>query len=526
MPDELVTDPTVQAAGKALGDAGGVLTEAADALEAAIASGDTGELIVALAGLVEASHRAVRRDRKVVAAIGTRTAAITDADARAAVEDLFEVLARRIADYLLISTIEIYRPRFTFLLKLLGLIDWTVVEEDPANASSRRHVRKALRLDRLQDLISDPVGHFTTVLGWGAPDFDPLELFRTAASFYGREVAIDGGVVAGDAFVTKGPFTWSRDSSTSPPGLRLDVDAEVKQGVEGRVGINAVWGSTLAGSVTASGGLAAILTPPFRIEVEPKAAEVTGKVSAFVNRNEEARPFTIIGGNDLVQLTADDVSVGAELEVGASTAAAVEVQPRIFSDIKGLTLTLGQEGADSFLASLLADLDITGRFDLGLEWRGDEGLVVKAAGGLEIAIPMHQSLGVVEFETVYVALRIGDDGTLTLELSAAMTGSLGPLAVAVDRIGASSTCRSPAATATPTSRFGPLDLALGFKPPNGVGLSLDAGVRQGRRLPLHRRRARRVRRRARARLRRLPHAQGDRPDHDADAGRLARASRC
>jgi len=52
MPDELVTDPTVQAAGAALGDAGGVLTEAADALEAAVASGDTGELIAALAGLV------------------------------------------------------------------------------------------------------------------------------------------------------------------------------------------------------------------------------------------------------------------------------------------------------------------------------------------------------------------------------------------------------------------------------------------------------------------------------------------
>jgi hypothetical protein len=479
MPDELVTDPTVQAAATALGEAGGMFTEAADALEAAVASGDTGELVAALAGLVEGLIAFFDATRKVVEAIGTRTAAITDADARAAVEDLVEVLARRIADYLLISTVEISRPRFTFLLKLLGLIDWTVVEEDPANASSRRYVRKALRLDRLQDLISDPVGHFTTVLGWGSPDFDPLELFQTAASFYGKEVAIDGGVVAGDAFVTKGPFTWSRDSSTSPPGLRLDVDAEVKQGVEGRVGINASWGSTLAGSVTASGGLAATLTPPFQIQVEPKTAEVAGKVSFFVNRNEQARPFTIVGGNDLVQLTSEDVSIGAELEVGASTAAPVEVQPRIFSDVKGLTLTLGQEGADNFLASLLADLDITGRFDLGLEWRGDEGLVVKAAGGLETAIPMHQSLGVIEFETLYVVLRIGDDGTLTLELSTAIIGALGPFAVAVDRMGARLELSFTGDDGDATARFGMLDARLGFKPPNGVGLSLDLEVLRG-----------------------------------------------
>ena len=494
MPDELVTDPTVVAAGAALGDAGGVLTEAADALEAAVATGGTAELIAALARLVEALVALFDATRKVVEAIGTRTAGISDADARAAVEDLVGVLARRIADYLVISTIELYRPRFTFLLKLLGLIDWTVVEADPAQASSRRYIRKALRLDRLQNLISDPVGHFTTVLRWGSPDFDPMELFTIAASFYSDEAAIEAGHDGADAFVTKGPFTWRRDSTASPPGLRFDVDAEVKQGVQGRVGINASWGATLAGSVTASGGLAATLKPPFLIAIEPKTAQVTGKVSVFVNRNDEARPFTIVGGNELVLLTADDVSIGAELEVGASTSAPVEVQPRFFSDVKGLTLTLGQEGADGFLASLLANLDITGHFDLGLEWRGTEGLVVKAAGGLETAIPMHQSLGVIEFETLYIVLRIGDDGTLTLELSTAITSALGPFAAAIDRMGAQLELSFTGDDGDATARFGMLDATLGFKPPNGVGLVARSRGAQGRRLPLHRRRPRRVRR--------------------------------
>ncbi len=479
LPDEFAADPAVTAAGKALGDAGGVLTKAADALEAAVASADTGQLVAAVAGVVEGLVALFDTTRRFIEAIGARTATITDAGALAAVEELITVLARRIADYLIISTAEIYRPRLTFLLKVLGLIDWTVVEEDPANPSSRRYVRKVIRLDRLRGLISDPVGHFTTVLGWGSPTFDPMELFRIAASFYGREVAIDGGMTGGDAYIRKGPFTWSRDSSTSPPGLRLDVDAELKQGIEGRVGINASWGSTLAGVIIARGGLTATLTPPFRIEVEPKTGEMTGKVSLFVNRNEQARPFTIVGGNELVQLTAEDISLGGELEVGASTAALVEVEPWIFSDIKGLTLTLGQEGADGFLASLLANLHITGRFDLGLEWRGGEGLVVKAAGGLETAIPMHQSLGPVEFDSLYLILRIGDDGTLALELSTALTAALGPFTAAIDRMGAQLTLSFARDDGDASSRFGMLDARLGFKPPNGVGLSLDLEVLRG-----------------------------------------------
>ncbi|GAA5196442.1 hypothetical protein GCM10023322_65380 [Rugosimonospora acidiphila] len=479
LPDEFVTDPAVTAAGTALGTAGGTLSTAADALEAAVASGDNPALLAAVVSLIDGLVALFDAARRFVEALAARTAAIADAGQRATVEGLLTALARQIADYLIISTIEIQRPRLTFLLKLLGLIDWTVVDEDPADPSTRRYVRKAIRLDRLRGLIQDPAGHFAAVVGWGSPTFDPLELFRIAAGFYGRDVAVDGGQIGPDAFIRKGPFTWRRDSSTNPPGLRMDVDATLTEGVQGRVGLNDSWGATLAGSVTAEGGLAATLTPPFQIEVAPKAADITGKVSLAVDRNSNARPFTIVGGNDLIHLEAENISVGAELEIGASTTAPVQVQPRIFVDLTGLTLTLGQEGADSFLASLLAGLHLTGRFDLGLEWRGNEGLVVQAAGGLESAIPMHQSLGPVEFDNLYVILRIGDDGTLTLELSTAITGALGPFSAAIDRMGAQLTLSFAGDDTDATARFGGLDAALRFKPPNGVGLALDLEVLRG-----------------------------------------------
>ena len=94
----------------------------------------------------------------------------------------------------------------------------------------------------------------------------------------------------------------------------------------------------------------------------------------MVNRNESARGFTIIGGNDLVRLTADNVGIGADLAVGASTTAPLPtIDPGIAAELKGLTLSLGSEGSDSFLASLLAGADVKGVFDIGLGWTLSEG---------------------------------------------------------------------------------------------------------------------------------------------------------
>src|SRR5207245_177447 len=125
-----------------------------------------------------------------------------------------------------------------------------------------------------------------------------------------------------------------------------------------------------------------------------------------------------------------------------------------------------------FLATLLANANIKGTFDLGLEWRLREGLVIKAAGGLEVSIPMHQQLGIATFDTLYLVFKINPDASLSLEASAAITGQLGPLAASVDRVGI---LLGIGFSQGADKNFGPVNLSLGFKPPSGVGLSVDAG---------------------------------------------------
>ena len=61
-------------------------------------------------------------------------------------------------------------------------------------------------------------------------------------------------------------------------------------------------------------------------------------------------------------------------------------------------------------------------------------------------------------------------------VGATVSGSLGPLTVVIERFGFELTAQFPD---PPTGNLGPLDLALGFKPPSGVGLAIDAPVVSG-----------------------------------------------
>jgi len=474
MPDAIVQDSGVQAAGLALADAGTVLREGADMLDAAIVSGDQGELIASFIRLFEGIYLFIDAADEIVSRINTKAATLPPAD-RDAVGVFGALMARRVVDYLVISLLEQQFPQVLFLVKLIGLIDLKVVEPTGA-LHEPRYIKKELHLERLKDLFTDPAAHLANVYGWGSNAFDPSEILQAVLSFYREEAAIEFGIDGADAFLRNGPFLWKRDSSVNPAGMMLDITAAISQTFSERVVLNPDWGTDFSATLGFTGGVIFRLRPPFELSLDPKAGTASGDFTFTFNRNESARGFTIIGGNDLIRLTADNVGIGAELVVGASTNGVVTIDPGVLAELRGLTLSLGSEGSDNFLASLLAQADVQGVFDLALGWRLSEGLIIRAAGGLEIAIPMHQSLGFATLETLFLILKIREDASFALEASATITGQLGPLSAAVERMGVEIILAfSDAADA----ELGPIDLQAKFKPPNGVGLAIDAGVIRG-----------------------------------------------
>ena len=131
------------------------------------------------------------------------------------------------------------------------------------------------------------------------------------------------------------------------------------------------------------------------------------------------------------------------------------------------------EDADGFLAqqlpsSLSVDASVTLGFDSRL------GLYFSGSGGLEIAIPAHISLGPIEIESATISVK-PSGSALPVSLGATIRGNLGPLQAVVEGVGLSVNLSFPKTG----GNLGPVNAGLQFKPPNGVGLSLNAGVVSG-----------------------------------------------
>ena len=114
-------------------------------------------------------------------------------------------------------------------------------------------------------------------------------------------------------------------------------------------------------------------------------------------------------------------------------------------------------------------------FDVDLSWKPSQGIRFTGSAALEIAIPAHVSLGPLEILSLYLRASLAEDGSIPAELSCGFKAALGPLIASVDRLGVIALFTFPTRAAT----SGPADLGFAFKPPNGVGLAIDAGVVKG-----------------------------------------------
>src|SRR5215831_5636073 len=399
-------------------------------------------------------------------------ASIPDPNERAKALEFADDLAKRIADYSIASRVTSVAPELGFLLKLAGLFEWEAIPRVPGNNLSRAYVRKGLRLDGFKNLISDPAAHLQQAIGWGASDFNPLSFFKLAREFCPPESSVEFGIDGGEPYF-RGCVLIRR--TKSPSGLSLTLIGSLTENQESSRRISDDWSAASTSTLRLSGGISGQVTPPFQFELKTTSEPITGDYVASIERNPEARPFDIVSGTGLVSISADNLRAGIKLHSDWNGSSA-RFEPLLFAELDGLLLKLGTDNADSFLGRLLAAVDIQGQMDLGLEWQASTGLCAKASGGMEIAVPVHRQLGPIELQTFYIALGIKNDGTLSLELSSALNGSLGPLSASVDRLGAILDLRFASGT---EARFGPFDLDLRFKPPNGIGLTLDVCVVKG-----------------------------------------------
>ncbi len=108
-------------------------------------------------------------------------------------------------------------------------------------------------------------------------------------------------------------------------------------------------------------------------------------------------------------------------------------------------------------------------FDLGLAWSDEHGLRLVGSGGFEVTLPVQLSLGeMLVVQAIHIAFTAGAGGG-TATVAATVALKLGPIGATVEKMGFA----LHLAPAPDGGNLGTFALSAGFRPPTGVGLSIN-----------------------------------------------------
>jgi len=413
----------------------------------------------------------------------------------------------RLLAYSLVRSLQEHHPTLLSVLSLLGILQGTHWDPDPA-VYRTEHTRFALRFDRLVTLLTNPVGLFADVFGWGTPGAAIGDLSAALALVFGSlgrpaiagllspdaEAALLGRPVP-EAVADPLP-SISVDLLTGLAGNPVDVRvllAALRPTAPGAADGGLVLGTIVAGTPD----LSFPLTPQWRLEfragLDPTGVALVKRAGApptvlaglsapapaagpaggmalvlhFVRRGDQLIPLVGLPGGS--GLTAQELTLAFGARPGAGgTDLFVELAT------VGGRWRLDVGGAGGLIEAIVPKDLTRADVDVGIGWAGGK-FYVRGSAGLQATFPVYLSVGPVELQTVTVGLAPGGSA-VPVEVTSTIKGVLGPLSMVVDRIGltAAFSFRSGG-----DGNLGPLQLDLAFKPPAGIGAELNSGPVQG-----------------------------------------------
>jgi hypothetical protein len=349
-----------------------------------------------------------------------------------------------------------------------------------------------LRLDQIGKLLTDPVGTLkaeylpTGVTGQAYADgiadlllpkagsviqaIGAQALYSTDTVDGGGDLGATGATIASHALTIWVPFGSDGIGTTvallphTPSGIDVAVAPFGTLTYSDQVG---GWQLDL----TATVGIDAITFGPAGVALTGIGGSFDGS-GRLTRLASGGNPVLLIGNPSATRLEVGAFAV--ELDVAFDTSGTYDVGILAVAQ-HALVAVAGGDG-DGFLDKILPSPGITVPFDLGVGFSRSRGLYFKGGATLEIDVPLNITL----FDVLTindVDLLLGPQGAgVRIEASATAEVDIGPFSATVEKIGLRADIAFPPGGA---GNLGPFDLTLGFKPPTGAGLSLDAGVISG-----------------------------------------------
>jgi hypothetical protein len=462
----------VNAGATAAGALSALLTQLATAIE-----GDDE------AGILTVGSQLIQQIRAVVTALEQISTALNNAAATLPGFDTGEVaaLGKNLLSYVVISYLRSIAPGAVGVANALGLVEVLPQPGNPLDPTHPPYLSQRLQLGNLGKILTSPTELLRTLFDWGNPTFDGTKLLPIlGASFdlLGFSSAIAG--TGPDMILSASLLSVQANPATSPPGLIATLSYPIDTGFPAlTLPLTEIWSVRVQAQGALVAGIAATLTPPANFSLLPPTGTLDGllQMDLIAQGVDATHPIILLGETGGSRLQTDSFTFGAGVTFHWDTSSGpgqAIAEPQVQLAVKGGKVVIDTSNADGFLATVLSGIHVEGGFDLAATWAPDTGLHVTGGAQLEIDLPLHLSLGPVTLPTLYLVLGVSDSG-LPIEISAALGLTLGPLQVSVDRLGLKGLLSFP----DHGGNLGPADLSLGFKPPTGLGIAIDAGAVAG-----------------------------------------------
>ena len=411
----------------------------------------------------------------------------------------------QLIQYLIVSYMSREHPRVRSTLVALGVIEAKI--EDAPSADHIEHVRHALVWSHIPEVLVDPAKVFENVFGWRTDDFQAELVFQALTELgLARGLAVSLTELDSDLVeaVTEDDSAADRlelgldlvlfrraepaghlelglrllglpKKGSELPGLALLPYVEGK--LDKTLEVDDRLRLTLRSNLDVKGGVGFKLRPPADLQTITGFNDPSGVTAAngnllvsLISQGTAGEPTLVLGSADGSKLTYGHLSLSGGLRLGNLD------KPDLFTEVEvgDLRFELKTGSGDSFLTSILPEKGIGADFDLALGLSTAQGVYFRGSSALELNIPARIDLGPVELQSLTITAR-PEAGKLPIDVGTTVKGQLGPLAATVENVGLTADFEFPGQG----GNLGPIDVSVSFKPPSGVGLSIDAGGLKG-----------------------------------------------
>ena len=410
-----------------------------------------------------------------------------------------------LANLLLARLLEVEVPGLYGTLRLLGIIERT--PETPVGPNRVPYVKLAFRWDRVPKVIGNPAELVQETYRWNVAG-QPLDHEKLAAalldffqglSFPARERGLGSALM--ERYYTPGNVALAAVRETAVPfflSASPDWSSYVELGLvvapippkaapdQPPVGIvltPLASGTFTAGTDVPGSPLALVVRGGLDLEgvvgaeIRPAALDffvdaVRATLDAELGlRGSPPTPWIPIGDPDgfRIEITGVEVAVGLKGQLSAP-----EVTVRAGTGAGTFTVVIQMGGGDGFLGKVMGSAPLRIEFGANVMWSSRTGFHFEGGGGLEFTVPLHLDLTIIVIDQLAIRLHGAKEG-IKLEAGVNARALLGPLTAVVEDVGLGLKLNFAGAD----GGLGPLDLSIGFKPPKGVGLAIDAGAVKG-----------------------------------------------